>query len=41
MLDVGVDVSDVGVEKEVVGTEFEKEVVVRQGIAYSSLGSAS
>ena len=30
-----------GVEKEVVGTELEKEVVVTQGIAYSSLGSSS
>ena len=42
MLDVGVDERDVGgVEKVVVGTELEKEVVVRQGIAYSSLGSSS
>ena len=29
------------VEKEVVGTELEKEMVVTQGIAYSSLGSSS
>ena len=32
MLDGGVNVRDVGVEKEVVGTELEKEVVVRQGL---------